>query len=214
LQNLLFAGQKYSLLIILQGMDASGKDGTIRHVFSAMNPMGVNIKAFKSPSEEEKSHDFLWRIHQHTPQKGMIEIFNRSQYEDILVPKVHRTIGKKTIAARFDLVNDFEKMLLAENTLLLKFFLHISPEEQKQRIKERLTVKHKKWKYDPSDTIEAKYWKEYRKVYEEVFQKCSKHAEWTIVPADNKWYRDYVIAKKVHSTLKALNMKYPSGNSK
>jgi PPK2 family polyphosphate:nucleotide phosphotransferase len=213
LQNLLFAGQKYSLLIIMQGMDASGKDGTIRHVFTSMNPMGVNIKAFKNPNEEEKNHDFLWRVHPHAPAKGMISVFNRSQYEDILVPTVHRTLEKKLIEGRYEQINDFEKMLVASDTIILKFFLHISKEEQKKRIKERQQIPHKKWKYDKSDSLESKYWDEYTSVYENIIKRCSHDLPWIIVPADNKWYRNYVIAREVRNTLVKLKMKYPLGNA-
>jgi len=144
LQNLLFAEKKHSLLIILQGMDAAGKDGTVKHVFSSTNPMGVNVKAFKEPTQEEKDYNFLWRVHPHVPAKGMIEIFNRSHYEDILVPTVHKTIEKKILERRYDIINSFEQVLSDSGTVILKFFLHISKGEQKKRIKERLTVPEKK----------------------------------------------------------------------
>ncbi len=212
LQNVLFAGQKYSLLIIMQGMDASGKDGTIRDVFTSMNPMGINIKSFKNPTQEERSHDFLWRVHPHAPAKGMISVFNRSHYEDILVPTVHRVLDKKVIDDRYEQINDFEQLLQGSNTIILKFFLHISPEEQQKRIKERLLIPHKKWKYDKSDSREAKFWTEYTKVYEQILKRCGTHLPWIVVPADSKWYRNYIIAKEVRDTLRALKMRYPSGN--
>ncbi len=210
LQNILFAEQKHSVLIILQGMDAAGKDGTIRHVFSSMNPMGVNIKAFKIPSSEEKTHDFLWRIHPHAPATGMIEIFNRSHYEDILVPSVHKTISRKGLDSRYDSINHFEQHLRASGTVILKFFLHISEEEQVLRLKERLNIPHKKWKYDPADSTEFSHRQAYLKTYERIFERCGTKQPWFIVPADQKWYRNFFIARQVRNTLKALKMKYPS----
>jgi PPK2 family polyphosphate:nucleotide phosphotransferase len=210
LQNVLFAEAKHSVLIILQGMDAAGKDGTIRHVFSSMNPMGVNIKAFKAPTEEELKHDFLWRVHPHTPARGMIEIFNRSHYEDLLVPTVHETLDKKTIRKREGFIQSFEENLIEAGTVILKFFLHISRSEQERRLKERTLIPRKKWKYDPADTREAGSWDAYMKAYNHVLTQESPGAQWHIVPADKKWYRNYVIAKKMVETLEGLKMKYPS----
>ena len=210
LQNLLFAEKKYSLLIILQGMDAAGKDGTIRHVFSSMNPMGVNVKAFKEPTDEEMAHDFLWRVHPHAPAKGMIQIFNRSHYEEILVPTVHKTASKEKIELRYDFINSFEKNLVENNTIILKFYLNVSKEVQAERIKERLTVPHKKWKYDPADKREAGNWDAYMEVYEKIFKKCGPEIPWIIVPADHKWYRNYIVAKALVDTMEGLKMKYPS----
>ena len=210
LQNVLYAENKHSLLIILQGIDAAGKDGTIRHVFSCVNPMGINVKAFKVPTEEEKAHDFLWRVYPHAPARGMIQIFNRSHYEEILVPTVHKTLPKEIIETRYDIINSFEKSLAENGTVILKFFLHISKEEQTERIKERLTVPHKKWKYDPADKREAVNWDAYMEVYEKIFKKCSPEIPWRIVPADRKWYRNYYIAKTLVDTMKALKMEYPS----
>ncbi len=166
LQNLLYAEKKHSLLIILQGMDASGKDGTIKHAFSSMNPMGIEVKAFKEPTEEEKQYDFLFRVHPHTPAKGMVQIFNRSHYEDILVPTVHKLLDKDIVERRYDIINSFEQNLTDNGTVILKFFLHISKEEQKERIKERQTDAQKKWKYDPADSREEKNWDDYVEVYE------------------------------------------------
>jgi len=210
LQNLLFAGHKHSLLIILQGSDASGKDGTVRHVFSSMNPMGVNVKAFKAPTEEEMDHDFLWRVHPHVPAKGMIQIFNRSHYEDILVPTVHKTLSKERIERRYEFINGFENNLLENGTIVLKFFLHVSQKEQTERIKERLTIADKNWKYDPADKREAPNWDKYEKVYEKIFERCGPKIPWIIVPADHKWYRNYFVAKTIVDTLKSLKMEYPS----
>lgn len=210
LQNLLYAQHKHSLLIILQGMDAAGKDGTIRHVFSSVNPMGINVKAFKVPTAEEMDHDFLWRVHPHAPAAGMIEIFNRSHYEEILVPSVHKTMPKEKIEKRYDIINSFEKNLAESGTVILKFFLHISREEQAERIKERLTLPHKKWKYDPADKREAANWDAYMEVYEKIFKRCSPEIPWYIVPSDHKWYRNYYIAKTMVDTMNGLKMKYPS----
>ncbi len=210
LQNLLYAEHKHSLLIILQGMDAAGKDGTIRHVFSSVDPQGCNVKSFKAPTEEEASHDFLWRVHPHAPAKGMIQIFNRSHYEDILFPTIHKTIDKKILKKRFDIINNFEESLTASGTTILKFFLHISRNEQKKRLAERLSNVHKKWKYNPDDLKEAKRWNDYMKVYEHIFDRCNPSVPWHIVPADHRWYRNYVVAKKIVSTLKDMKMKFPN----
>lgn len=209
LQNVLFAEKKHSLLIILQGMDAAGKDGTIKHVFSFMNPMGLNVKAFKEPTEEEKAYDFLWRVYPNTPAKGMIQLFNRSQYEDILVPSVHKLLDKQLLERRYDIINCFERNLSDNGTVILKFFLHISKQEQKERIEERLKDPQKKWKYDPADKKEAGNWDAYMEVYEKILERCSPDFPWLIVPADQKWYRNYFIAKEIVKTLKALKMKYP-----
>jgi PPK2 family polyphosphate:nucleotide phosphotransferase len=209
LQNLLFAGKEHSLLIILQGMDAAGKDGTIKHVFSCMNPMGIEVKAFKAPTEEEKSYDFLWRVYPNTPARGMVQIFNRSHYEDILVPTVHKLLDKQLLERRYDIINCFERNLFDNGTVILKFFLNISKKEQKERIKERQTDPQKKWKYDPADTREEGNWDAYMHVYEKIFEKCSPDFPWIIVPADQKWYRNYIIAKEIVKTLKSLKMKYP-----
>ncbi len=210
LQNVLYAQQKHSLLIILQGMDASGKDGTIKHVFSCVNPQGCNVKSFKSPTEEEKKYDYLWRIHAHIPPKGMMQIFNRSHYEDILFPTVHNLLPKKLIHKRFKEINEFEEQLKENGTVIIKFFLHISKKEQSKRLKDRLTDSHKKWKYDPGDKEEAKNWDEYMKVYEHIIDRCGHSIPWHIVPSDDKWYRNYYVAKTIADKLKSLKMTYPS----
>jgi len=209
LQNLLYAEGKHSILIVMQGMDASGKDGVIRNVFGHLNPQGVMVKSYKVPTQEELSHDFLWRIHQHAPAKGMIQIFNRSHYEDILITRVHNMIDDKTATKRMEAINDFERLLTEHNrTNILKFYLHVSPKEQEQRLRERLDDKRKQWKYNEKDFEEAKLWKEYMKMYEDCFNKCDK-IPWTIVPSDHNWYKEYIIATKLHSTLKSLRMRYP-----
>lgn len=209
LQNLLYAEHKHSLLVVLQGMDASGKDGVIRDVFGQLNPLGVRVQPFKAPTELEADHDFLWRIHQYAPAKGMIQVFNRSHYEDVLVQRVHKWVDEKTIVKRMEAINDFEKLLEAHNnTHILKFYLHVSPEEQLLRLKERTQDPRKMWKYNQKDFAEAKLHKSYRKAYEDVFKQCGK-IPWTIVPADQNWYKELLIAKTVRDTLKSLKMKYP-----
>lgn len=209
LQNLLFAESKHAVLVVIQGMDASGKDGVIRNVFGQLNPQGVTVKSFKVPTAEELSHDFLWRVHQATPAKGMIQIFNRSQYEDILVTRVHGMIDDATAKKRMKAINDFEQLLTEHNsTRILKFYLHVSPEEQQLRLKERLDDPAKQWKYNANDFEEAKKWDDYMHMYEEAFERCND-VPWTIVPADQNWYKEYLIASTLLETLQSLNMKYP-----
>ena len=209
LQTLLFAEGKHSFLIILQGMDASGKDGVVKNVFGRVNPMGVNVKSFKAPTEEELSHDFLWRIHLNTPAKGMIQIFNRSQYEDVLITRVHKWCSDDLAKKRFDAINHFEELISKHNgTLIFKFYLHISPDEQQARLKERTEDPTKHWKYNEKDFAEAKLWNEYMKMYEDVLDNCNK-IPWTIVPSDQNWYKEYLITEQVVDALKSLNMKYP-----
>ena len=209
LQNLLYAERKHSILIVLQGLDASGKDGAIRKVFGQMNPQGVRVQSFKAPTKQELAHDFLWRIHEHTPEKGMIQIFNRSHYEDVLVTRVHKWCDDATAAKRFDAINDFEELLmLHNNTQILKFYLHISKEEQEGRLEERVKDPTKVWKYNAKDKEEAKHWDKYMEMYEEVFVNCSA-VPWVIVPADQNWYKEYIMAKTLVDTLKSLNMSYP-----
>jgi PPK2 family polyphosphate:nucleotide phosphotransferase len=209
LQYLLYAESKHSVLVILQGLDASGKDGAINNVFAEMNPQGVLVKSFKVPTEEELKHDFLWRIHQNAPAKGMVQIFNRSQYEDVLVTRVHGWCDDATAQKRFDAINNFEALLtLHNNTVIFKFYLHISVEEQQERLHERIEDPTKQWKYNERDFEEAKLWDKYMQMYEDVFENCSA-VPWTIVPADQNWYKEYIIAKTVVDALKDLNMKYP-----
>src|SRR5258708_28770756 len=209
LQNLLYAESKHSLLIVIQGMDASGKDGVIRNVFGKLNPQGVNVKSFKAPTEEEMAHDFLWRVHQHAPAKGMIQLFNRSHYEDILITRVHKWCDDETDKKRMKAINDFEKLLQEYNhTHILKFYLHISPEEQQKRLKERMQDPAKMWKYNENDFEEAKLWDIYMEMYEDCFEHCDT-ISWTIVPSDQNWYKEYVIAKQLYDLLKSLDMQYP-----
>lgn len=209
LQNLLYAEGKHAVLAVLQGIDASGKDGAIRKVFGRLNPQGVLVKSFKVPTEEELNHDFLWRIHQHAPAKGMIQVFNRSHYEDVLVTRVHGWCDDALAQKRFDAINNFEDLLITHNnTSIFKFYLHVSPEEQQERFKERLDDPAKQWKYNARDLDEAKLRDKYMEAYEDVFENCSV-APWTIVPADQNWYKEYLIAKTLLEGLSSLKMKYP-----
>jgi PPK2 family polyphosphate:nucleotide phosphotransferase len=189
LQNLLYAQSKHALLVVIQGMDASGKDGAVRNVFGKLNPQGTLVKSFKAPEPEELSHDFLWRIHAHTPAKGYIQVFNRSQYEDILITRMHKWIDDKTARMRMDAINQFERLLTDHNdTHILKFYLHISPEEQKKRLEERIHDPAKQWKYSDDDFKEAIFWDDYMEKYEDCFYYCNE-IPWTIVPADQNWYK-------------------------
>jgi PPK2 family polyphosphate:nucleotide phosphotransferase len=196
LQEALFAAQQHAVLIVLQGMDTSGKDGTIKHVMAGINPAGCHVWSFKAPSEEERSHDFLWRVHARVPERGMIAIFNRSHYEDVLIARVHNLVPPKVWKKRYQQINDFEQMLSESGVLLLKFFLHISKEEQEQRLSAREREAGKAWKIAAADWQERAYWDAYMEAYEEVLGQCSTAwAPWQIVPANKKWYRNYVVAQ-------------------
>lgn len=209
LQNLLYANNDKSLLIILQGLDASGKDSTIKHVFSCVNPMGCNVKSFKKPTEEEKRHGFLWRIYKHLPAKGMIQIFNRSHYEDILVPTVYKSLPSDVIDHRYEYINSFENHLVSNGTIILKFFLHISQKAQEKKLQRRLVDPKRKWKYDDADTIEKQNRHLYLGIYQEIFRRCSPEIPWIVIPGDQRWYRNFLIAKTVVERLEQLKMTYP-----
>jgi len=212
LQNLLYAEAKHSVLVVLQGMDASGKDGVIKKVLGQLNPQGVMVTSFKTPTEEEFKHDFLWRVHQHAPEKSMIAVFNRSHYEDVLITRVHKWCDDATAEKRFDAINNFEKLLELHNaTSIFKFYLHISRDEQQERFKERMEDPAKSYKYNANDLKETERWDSYMEMYEDVFKKCNEIA-WTIVPSDQNWYKEYTIAKTLVDGLKKLNMKYPQLN--
>src|SRR5215203_1614053 len=203
LQNLLYAESKHSILVILQGMDASGKDGAINKVLGQLNPQGISVTSFKVPTEEELKHDFLWRIHQHTPAKGMIQIFNRSHYEDVLVTRVHGWCNDEMAEKRFDAINAFEELLTVHNnTHIMKFYLHISAEEQQDRLKERVENPAKHWKYNAKDEQEAALRDKYLQMYEDVFERCNA-LPWMIVPADQNWHKEYVVAKQLTDMLKS-----------
>jgi PPK2 family polyphosphate:nucleotide phosphotransferase len=210
LQELLYAEGKHKFLIILQGMDTSGKDGVIRHVFDGVNPQGVRVACFKVPTIEELSHDYLWRIHKQTPSKGEMAIFNRSHYEDVLAVRVLGLVPLDVWEKRYDQINDFERLLFNEGTTILKFYLHISKEEQRQRLLERLEDPSKHWKFNPGDLETRAQWDEYMKAYEDVLERTSTQwAPWYIIPADRKWFRDLLIARVLVKTLEQLDMKYP-----
>ena len=209
LQNLMFAEGKHALLVIIQGMDASGKDGAIKNVFESVNPMGCQVTSFKAPTSLEMKHDFLWRIHQQVPEKGVIGIFNRSHYEDVLIQRVHRWVDEKTIVKRYEHINHFEKLLTENNTTVLKFYMHVSKEEQLKRLKERLSDKTKMWKHNDNDVKERRLWDDYMDAYERAFEKCSSPCEWQIVPADQNWYKEFLIAKRVVETLEIFKMQFP-----
>ena len=209
LQNLLYAESKRAILVVIQGMDGSGKDGVIRNVFGSLNPQGVTVKSFKAPTAEELSHDFLWRVHSATPSKGMIQIFNRSHYEDILITRVHKWCDDATAKKRMKAINNFEELLVNHNsTSILKFYLHVSPEEQQERLTERIHDATKQWKYNEKDFEEAKLWDIYMEMYEDCFENCNEQP-WTIVPSDQNWVKEYIIAKQLRDTLKDLKMQYP-----
>jgi len=208
LQNKFYANGNYSMLIILQGLDTSGKDGTIRHAFSGMNPQGVQVTSFKKPTVDELNHDFLWRVYPHFPEKGMIKIFNRSYYEDILVPTVNGALSKKVLQHRLNLINELEHHLLANNTLILKFYLHISADEQVVRIDERKAKPHKRWKYAKEDELIPNQWDDYQRAYHTILNSCD-HLPWHIIPADKRWYRNYSAAKILYEQLEKLKLEYP-----
>lgn len=210
LQELLYAEGKHKVLIILQGMDTAGKDGTIRHVFEGVNPQGVKVASFKVPTPQELSHDFLWRIHQHTPGRGEITIFNRSQYEDVLVVRVHDLAPRALWSKRYAHINAFEKLLADEGTTILKFFLHIDLDEQKERLQARLDDPQKHWKFSVGDLAERKLWPAYTAAYEEMLSRTSTdYAPWYIVPSNRKWYRNLVVSTTIVKALEELHMKFP-----
>ncbi len=209
-QSLLYADQRHSLLIVLQGMDAAGKDGTISHVFSALNPRAARVVSFRQPNEAELAHDFLWRVHPHVPAKGEIVIFNRSHYEDVLVPRVHEQIDEATWKWRFEEIVAFEALLSASGTAVLKFFLHISREEQLARFAERLEDPARNWKIAESDYAERAFWEQYQAAYEEVLPKTSSQAApWFVIPANHKWFRNLAVSAIVAHALEALALRYP-----
>jgi PPK2 family polyphosphate:nucleotide phosphotransferase len=210
LQEVFIASKQYALLIVLQGMDCSGKDGTVKKVLADINPSGVYVNSFKVPTSEESGHDYLWRIHQKTPEKGNIAVFNRSYYEDVLVTRVHKMIDDDVALKRFQEINEFEKYLVNNNTILLKFFLHISKEFQQKKLINRLENPDKHWKFSEADLRERAFWDRYQECYSDVLSNCStKEAPWHVIPANHRWFRDYIILKTIVSTLEKLELKYP-----
>jgi PPK2 family polyphosphate:nucleotide phosphotransferase len=210
LQDILYAQGKHKVLLILQGMDASGKDGTVKHVFSECDPLGIRLASFRSPTPEELAHDYLWRVHKQVPQKGEIVIFNRSHYEDVLIVKVHDWIGEAECKRRFAQINEFERMLTETGTVIIKCYLHISKQEQKLRLQERLNDPTKTWKFNPNDLKERDLWSKYMVAYENAMRATStENAPWYVVPADSKTNRNFLISRLLLSTLKSLNLSYP-----
>lgn len=210
LQELLYAEGKHKVLVVLQAMDTGGKDGTIRRVFSGVNPQGVHVASFKVPTSEELAHDFLWRVHKVVPGKGEMTIFNRSHYEDVLVVRVHNLVPPDVWQQRYGQINEFERLLAETGTTIIKFYLHIDLDEQKERLQARLDEPAKHWKFRLSDLKERKRWPDYMEAYEEAISKTStRHAPWYIIPANRKWYRDLVISSILVETLENLNMKFP-----
>jgi PPK2 family polyphosphate:nucleotide phosphotransferase len=210
LQELLYAEHQQALLLVFQAMDTGGKDGAIGNLLTGVNPAGVSVASFKAPSPEELSHDFLWRIHAQAPKRGHIGVYNRSHYEDVLVTRVHGIIDDKTAKQRFEDINNYEAMLTRNGTRILKFFLHISKEEQAERLQARLDDPAKNWKFDPNDLKERARWDDYQEVYEDALRHCSpEHAPWFVIPANQKWARDLAIAEIVVATLEDMNPQPP-----
>ncbi|HXB72619.1 MAG TPA: polyphosphate kinase 2 family protein [Candidatus Acidoferrales bacterium] len=210
LQYLLYAEGQRALLVVLQGIDAGGKDGTIRHVMSGLNPQGVKVTAFKVPEGAEKRHDYLWRVHQAVPERGQIGIFNRSHYEDVLVVRVHGLVPKPVWQKRYQQINDFERMLSGNDVRIVKFLLYIDKKEQARRFRERLEDKGKNWKFSPADLKEREYWDQYMSAYEEMLRKCSTEAApWYLIPANKKWFRNLAVSQILRGELEAMKLKYP-----
>ncbi|MEM7313197.1 MAG: polyphosphate kinase 2 family protein [Planctomycetota bacterium] len=206
----LYAENKRSVLLVLQGMDTSGKDGTIRSIMEGLNPQGCTVTSFKKPTEEELDHDFLWRIHKAAPRRGNIGIFNRSHYEDVLVVRVRSIVPEPVWQARYDMINEFERLLVDNGTTIVKCFLHISKEEQRERLQARLDNPHKRWKFSKGDLAERKLWDDYQQAYEAAVNRCSTdHAPWHIVPSDRKWYRNMVISQILRDTLEKMAPEFP-----
>ena len=210
LQDWLYAEGRQALLVVLQGIDCSGKDGTVRAVFNSCGPIGVRLAAFKAPTPDELAHDFLWRVHRACPPRGYIGIFNRSHYEDVLVARVRKLASPDTIGQRYDQINAFEALLSATGTRILKFMLNISKAEQAERLRERIATPEKRWKFNPGDLDDRKLWASYMKAYELALTRCSTpHAPWHVIPADHNWVRNAIIARIVRETLEEMNPKYP-----
>lgn len=214
LQETMYAQGKYSLLIVLQGMDASGKDGLVRNAFKKIPAYGISVKSFKVPSKEELAHDFLWRVHKATPKKGMIKVFNRSHYEEVLVVRMLGYVNNEKAKERFETLNNFEKIVAENNTIILKFCLHTSYEEQEKRLIERMTNPKKYWKHSDGDWEMRKHWNEFRIYYQEMIDNCSSPFPWHVIPSDNNRYKEYLVLKQIVKTLKTLNLKYPSLETK
>jgi PPK2 family polyphosphate:nucleotide phosphotransferase len=210
LQERLYAEDRRSLLLVFQAMDTGGKDGAVKSLLTGINPVGVQVTSFKAPTWEELDHDYLWRVHQRVPGRGLIGVWNRSHYEDVLVVRVHKMIDEATVQARFEQINAFEKMLSENGVTILKFFLHISKDEQKERLQARLDNPEKHWKFNEGDLKERALWDEYQRAYEDVLNHCSTaHAPWHIVPADKKWARNIAVAEATVAALEKMNPQFP-----
>ncbi|MFO0858530.1 MAG: polyphosphate kinase 2 family protein [Phycisphaerales bacterium] len=210
LQEVMYAENKTGLLVVLQGMDTSGKDGVVRNVFSGVNPQGCHVTSFKKPSEAEADRDFLWRIHAEVPARGEIHVFNRAHYEDVLIVRVHNFVPEPVWRKRYEMINQFEQYLTENHVVVLKFMLHISKDEQKERLQARLDDPAKQWKFNPTDVEERKYWSDYQKAYEAVLEKCStEYAPWYVIPSNKKWYRNWAVSKIVRDTLQEIKPKAP-----
>jgi PPK2 family polyphosphate:nucleotide phosphotransferase len=211
LQAKLYADGRYSLLLILQAVDGGGKDSTIRRVCGAFNPQGCTVTSFKEPSREESAHDFLWRVHAHAPARGHIAVFNRSHYEDVLVPRAEKLLPRSQLDKRYQHINDFERLLVDSGTRIVKVFLHLSRREQRLRLEERLAVREKQWKFSVADLEKRRHWRAYREAYEVALARCSsEHAPWYLVPADRKWFRDLAVAQILAAELDALPLRWPT----
>jgi len=210
LQHLLFASQSAKVLVVIQAMDTGGKDGTVRHVFSSLDPQGLRVVSFKKPSEAELAHDFLWRVHKHTPGTGEVTVFNRSHYEDIIAARVKKLVPQEIWKKRYHHIVEFERLLADEGTLVIKIFLHISKAEQRKRLEKRLANPEKHWKFNPDDMVDRARWDEFQKAYEDVLSKTStEFAPWYVIPADRKWYRNLAVARLMVDQLQSLKLQFP-----
>ena len=210
LQYKLHADGRYGVLVVLQAIDGGGKDSTIRHVFSAFNPQGCTVHSFKAPSSEELQHDYLWRVHAHTPPRGELAVFNRSHYEDVLIARVDNLVPRSVWSARYRHINEFERMLVESNIRVVKIFLHISKAEQRRRFAVRMHDPRKQWKFDPQDLVKRRQWAQYQRAFSDMLKLCSTaHAPWYVVPANHKWLRDLAVAQILHATLRSLSLKFP-----
>ncbi len=208
-QEMMHAQGKYSLLVVLQGMDAAGKDSAVNKVFAKVGHAGLRVQAFKKPTDLEMGHDFLWRVHQHVPERGMVQVFNRSHYEDVLIQRVHKWIDEQTVFRRFEHINNFEKLLADNHTAVVKFYLHISKDQQLKELNERLEDPEKYYKHNPNDFRERERWDEYMQAYEDVFHYCGPDNPWHIIPADENWYKEYLMAQVIAETLRKMDLAYP-----
>ncbi len=211
LQELLYADRRHALLVVLQGIDTAGKDGTVRSVFQEVGPLGCSVVSFGVPTQQESAHDYLWRVHQQAPERGKVVIFNRSHYESVLAERVHGLVPRETWKRRYDEINAFERLLTLESTVVVKYFLHISKDEQRERLQERVDNPRKQWKFRPDDLAERELWDQYQEAFADMLTECNtKHAPWHVVPADHKWYRDVVIARTLIARLEGLDLRYPA----